>query len=31
MMLTPDQFRINEVWIATKINETLMFVKDEPG
>jgi hypothetical protein len=29
-MLSYDQFKINEVWIAFRINETFMFVKDEP-
>ena len=29
-MLTPDQFRVNEVWIAIRINETFLFVQDEP-
>jgi len=29
-MLTPDQFRVNEAWIAVKVNETFLFVKDEP-
>ena len=29
-MLTPDQFRVNEVWIAIRINESFLFVKDEP-
>ena len=29
-MLTPDQFRVNEVWIALKANEEFIFVKDEP-
>ena len=29
-MLTPDQFRVNEVWIAIRINEAFLFVKDEP-
>jgi hypothetical protein len=30
MMLTPDQFKVNEVWIAVRINESFLFVKDEP-
>ncbi|WP_028322846.1 hypothetical protein [Desulfatiglans anilini] len=29
-MLTPDQFRINEAWIAIRINEEFLFVKGEP-
>jgi hypothetical protein len=29
-MLTPDQFRVNEVWIAIRINESFFFVQDEP-
>ncbi|MBL7224732.1 MAG: hypothetical protein ISS59_01245 [Desulfobacteraceae bacterium] len=29
-MLMPDQFRVNEAWIAVRINEGFMFVKDEP-
>ena len=29
-MLTPDQFRVNEVWIAVRINEPFLFVEDEP-
>lgn len=29
-MLTPDQFRVNEVWIAIRVNESFLFVKDEP-
>jgi len=29
-MLTPDQFSVNEAWIAIRINEAFMFVKDEP-
>ena len=29
-MLTPDQFRVNEAWIAIRVNETFLFVKDEP-
>lgn len=30
MMLTPDQFRVNEVWLAIRVNESFLFVKDEP-
>jgi len=29
-MFTPDQFRVNEAWIAVRINEAFLFVKDEP-
>jgi len=29
-MLTPDQFHVNEVWIAVRVNEGFLFVKDEP-
>ena len=29
-MLTPDQFRPNEVWIAVRVNEGFLFVKDQP-
>ena len=29
-MITPDQFSVNEAWIAVRINEEFMFVKDEP-
>ena len=29
-MLTPDQFHVNEAWIAIRVNETFLFVKDEP-
>ena len=29
-MLTPDQFCVNEVWIAVRINEAFLFVRDEP-
>lgn len=29
-MLTPDQFRVNEAWIAIRVNEGFLFVKDEP-
>lgn len=30
IMLTPNQFRVNEVWIAFRVNESFMFVQDEP-
>jgi len=29
-MLTPDQFRVTEAWIAVRVNESFLFVKDEP-
>ena len=29
-MLSPDQFRVNEAWIAVRINEAFLFVKEEP-
>jgi glucose-6-phosphate-specific signal transduction histidine kinase len=29
-MLTPDQFFVNEAWIAVRVNETFLFVKNEP-
>ena len=29
-MLTPDQFKVNEVWIAVRINEEFLFVKNDP-
>ncbi len=29
-MLMPDQFRVNEAWIAVRINEEFLFVGDEP-
>ncbi|MBW1716055.1 MAG: hypothetical protein JRJ77_09555 [Deltaproteobacteria bacterium] len=29
-MLTPDQFRVNEAWIAVRVNDASLFVKDEP-
>ena len=29
-MITPDQFRVNEAWIAVRINEEFLFVEDEP-
>jgi len=28
-MLTPDQFRVNEAWIAARINKDSLFVEDE--
>jgi len=29
-MITPDQFRVNEAWIAVRINEEFLFVQDQP-
>jgi hypothetical protein len=29
-MLTPDQFEVNEAWIAIRVNEEFVFVKDDP-
>jgi len=29
-MLMPDQFRVNEAWIAVRVNEDFIFVGDEP-
>jgi len=29
-VITPDQFRVNEAWIAVRINEEFLFVQDEP-
>lgn len=29
-MIRPDQFRVNEAWIAVRINEEFLFVQDEP-
>ena len=29
-MLTPSQFRVNEAWIAIRVNEAFLCVKDEP-
>ncbi len=26
----PDEFKVNEAWIAVRINEEFLFVKDEP-
>ena len=30
MVFTPDQFSLNEVWIAFRVNEAFLFVQDEP-
>lgn len=29
-MISPDQFRVNEAWIAVRINEEFLLVQDEP-
>ncbi len=29
-MITPDQFNVNEAWIAVRINEEFILVQDEP-
>jgi hypothetical protein len=29
-MITPDQFRVNEAWIAVRINEKFLLVQNEP-
>jgi hypothetical protein len=29
-MLTPDQFEVNEAWIAIRVNEKFIFVEDNP-
>ena len=29
-MLTPDQFEVNDAWIAVRINEEFLFVKEDP-
>jgi hypothetical protein len=29
-MLAPDRFRVNEAWIALRVNEEFLFIKDEP-
>ena len=29
-MLTPYQFEVNDAWIAVRINEEFLFVKEEP-
>lgn len=29
-MITPDQFEVNEAWIAIRVNEEFIFVKDDP-
>jgi len=29
-MITPDQFIVNEAWIAVRLNEAFLIAKDEP-
>ena len=29
-MFTPDQFEVNDAWIAVRINEEFLFVKEDP-
>jgi len=29
-MITPDQFQVNETWIAIRVNERFLFVQNEP-
>jgi hypothetical protein len=29
-MLSPDQFRVNEAWVAITVNDAFIYVKDEP-
>ena len=29
-MLTPDQFKVNDAWIVLRVNESFIFVQDEP-
>lgn len=29
-MITPDQFHVNEAWIAVRINEEFLLVQNEP-
>lgn len=29
-MLSPDKFQVNEAWIALRVNEDFLFVKDDP-
>jgi hypothetical protein len=29
-MFSPNQFKVNEAWIAFRVNESFMFVQDEP-
>lgn len=29
-MRTPDQFKVNDAWIAVRINEEFLFVKEDP-
>ncbi|GAB6906477.1 hypothetical protein DESC_580053 [Desulfosarcina cetonica] len=29
-MISPDQFRVNEVWIAVRVNDEFLLVQNEP-
>lgn len=29
-MLSSDQFRVNEAWVAITVNDSFLYVKDEP-
>ena len=29
-MLIPDQFEVNEAWIAIRVNDKSVFVEDDP-
>ena len=29
-MINPNQFQVNEAWIAARVNEEFLFVQDEP-
>ena len=29
-MLTPDQFSVNETWIAVRVNDESLYVQDDP-
>jgi len=29
-MLAPDQFRVNEAWIAVRINDEFLYVQEDP-
>ena len=29
-MISPDQFQVNEAWIAVRVNEEFLLVQDEP-
>jgi len=30
MLITPNQFKVNEAWIIVRINDDFLFVQDEP-